>query len=958
MKLNDSVKILCAALVAFSGHALAVGPNAGERGEITVAREVARDTSRPMRDIVAELPQEAPEDPSDYVVPNQILDLDDARGDGDMDAPSPAQRTPSGTPMPAVDLAFDGMRIGLGGGGVPPDTTGDVGPNYFFQWVNTSWALFNKDTGVLEEGPFPGNTFWAGFGGVCDTTDRGDPLVLWDDQAQRWVVSQFAFTSTAAAPWLQCVAVSTTADPMGSYHRYAFDYSAFGFNDYGKMGVWTTADGNQNAYLLSMHEFVGGANFAGASFAAVERDKMLNGESAQFIRFGGFDAYGAIPFHAEGEFPLTAGTCPLFVHFAYTAPAYRLWKMCLNWEAGTAVMSDPAIVNSDPFTLGLSGIPQLDSTTRLDDFGSNTMYIAALRSFGPNGPGEAQGVITHAVDVGGDQAGKRWIHFGLPMGIDLPEELFKSSFERYVPPAVPQLRIIDQGTYAPDSDSRWMGGINLDKSANIALGYNVSSETMNPEIRIAGRLRTDPQGILRDETQCSPTGTGAQTGLFSGRARWGDYATMAVDPDNQCTFYFTNEYYTTTSNSSWNTRVCALEFESCGDPDYVLETLPNIRVPVCAADTTVQVRAGEIGTLGDSVTLSAGSVPGGVTLDFATNPIAPGQATNVTLNGSGALADGEYTATVNGTAAGLGRSTDILIGVSATTPGTPAQLEPTNGGTGIAPRPTYEWSAAAGGVSYVLEVAEDAGFTQMVETATVNGTSYTSGVLLDSETTYFWRVTPENYCGQGVTSSTFSFTTGVPGQCPAGTSANSVFFDDIETDAVAWTTDNAQGGADTLWNKETPPGGTGLATRAWWADNSAVTSDQRLVSPIIALPSGESPVTVSWDTYHQYEVDGDVNCWDGGFVEISVNGGPWMALGNDRNLADPYPGQFSSGNPASGEFAWCRQPGGSVETVFLLDEFAGNNIQLRYRSTSDSNTTGPAPAGWGVDNVLVQSCQD
>jgi hypothetical protein len=187
-----------------------------------------------------------------------------------------------------------------------------------------------------------------------------------------------------------------------------------------------------------------------------------------------------------------------------------------------------------------------------------------------------------------------------------------------------------------------------------------------------------------------------------------------------------------------------------------------------------------------------------------------------------------------------------------------------------------------------------------------------------------------------------------------------VFFDDMADDSVAWTTDNAIGGAGTLWNKETPPGGTGLNTRAWWADNSSVTSDQRLISPIIALPVGEAPVIVRWDAYHQYEVDGAVNCWDGGFAEINVNGGGWMPLGNDRNLADPYPGQLSSGNPAAGNFAWCRQPAGgnSVESIFLLDEFAGDNIQLRFRSSSDSNTVGPAPAGWGVDNVVVQSCVD
>lgn len=959
MRLFKRVSVWMVVPLVMCIDGIAAGPDSEKAGAVSVMRELARDTSPPLRDIIANLPPSAHSDPSAGAIPNILLDLDDFVAERPTDAPGPAQRTPSGVAMPPVDISVDGMNRSFGGGGVPPDTTGDVGPDHFFQWVNTSFALFNKSTGALEVGPLPGNTFWSGFGGLCESTNRGDPLVLWDDQAQRWVVSQFGFTSTANPPWLQCVAVSTTSDPLGSYHRYAFDYSAFGFNDYGKIGVWTTTDGKQNAYLFSQHEF--GATFLGTSYAAVERNRMLNGESAQFIRFGGLDAYGGIPFHLEGEFPLAAGTCPLFVHFSFNSSAYRIWEMCLNWAGGSADFDpNPTLLESDPFTLGLSGIPQLDSTTRLDDFGSNTMYLAVIRGFGPTGPSEAQAVINHAVDVGSDQAGARWVHFGIPTGGGPGEQFFRDSFEQYVAPIIPQMRVIDQGTYAPDSASRWMGGINMDQSANIAFGYNVSSDTMNPEIRIAGRLRTDPPGQLRDEAQCSPTGTGAQTGLFSGRARWGDYATMAVDPDNQCIFWFTNEYYSTTSSSNWNTRICTLEFESCGDPDFVLETMPNAQVPVCGADAEVEVRAGEFGSLGENVSLSQGSVPGGVSLAFDSASIAAGEATGVTVNGSAGLADGQYTAVVDGLAAALNRSTEIHFGVSATTPGQPILDTPGAGATGIVTRPTYAWSGASGATRFFLEAATDAGFSQIVESATVEGTSYTSGVLLDESTTYHWRVTPANYCGDGTQSAVSSFTTGVAGECPAGTAPFDVFFDDVEDDGVAWTTENVVGGAGTLWNKETPPGGTGLNTRAWWADNSSVTSDQRLTSPIIALPLGESPLIVAWDAYHQYEVDGAVNCWDGGFVEIRVNGGAWMPLGNDRNLADAYPGQLSTGNPAAGEFAWCRQPGGGnpVRSVFLLDEFAGDNVEIRFRSASDSNTVGPAPAGWGVDNVVVQSCQD
>jgi hypothetical protein len=411
MNLTYSLRVLTALFLTIPCAGFAAGPNPDAPGAYSVAREVHRDTSRPIRDIISELPTPPPSDPNAGPIPNRFLDLDDFRDDPSTSESAPAQRSPSGVPMPSVDISVDGMSRLNGGGGVPPDTTGDVGPDHFFQWVNTSFSLYAKDTGALVTGPLPGNTFFSGFPGLCASTNNGDPLVLWDDQAERWIVSQFAFTSTANPPWFQCVAVSTSADPLGSYHRYAFEYSAHGFNDYGKVGVWTTVDGDQNAYLFSMHEF--GASFLGTSYAAVERDRMLNGESAQFIRFGGLDAYGGIPFHLEGDFPLASGMCPLFVHFSFNTSGYRIWEMCLNWDAGSASFDPiPVELKSDPFTLGLSGIPQLNSTTRLDDFGSNTMYLAVIRSFGATGPSEAQAVINHAVDVGDDQAGARWIHFG------------------------------------------------------------------------------------------------------------------------------------------------------------------------------------------------------------------------------------------------------------------------------------------------------------------------------------------------------------------------------------------------------------------------------------------------------------------------------------------------------------------------------------------------------------------
>lgn len=934
---------------------------------IETNRQVHHDTSRPLRDILAELQvEQSAKSATDYVVPNRILDPASSPWPSSPLEALGIQRAPSGAPMPATSLAVNGLRIGLGGGGVPPDTTGDVGPDHFFQWVNTSWALFNKTTGAITSGPTPGSSFWSGFGGLCQSTNRGDPLVLFDDHAQRWVVSQFAFALSGgnpAAPFLQCVAVSTSADPLGSYHRYAFQYPVF--NDYGKMGVWRSADGGQNAYLLTMHEFAG--SFQGTSFAAIERDRMLQGESAQFIRVSGINAFGALPLHLEGIHPLPAGACPLFVHYRPNGDGYRIWDLCLDWSTGTTPFVDqPRFIASEPYVLGLSGIPQASSSTRLDDFGGNLMYLAAARAFGPQGPLEARAAINHAVDVGADQAGLRWVVFGLRgAATSAPTaQVFADGFEK---PAVADaqalaVRVLDQGTYAPDGENRWMGGINIDANANIGVGYNASSAAINPEVRLSGRERLDPAGTLRDELTCTPPGTGAQTGLFSGRARWGDYATMALDPNDQCTFWFTNEYYPVTSNSTWNTRICAFRFNSCGQPDYDIEVQPAERLQVCGqdGDPELAVRIGGYAGFNGLVSLSAAMLPAGVSAAFTPSQLTAGETATLLLSGAAGLAAGPYQIRIDGSAAAA-RSLAVDFDVSAAPAAPPALLSPGNATTGISVRPSLNWDPVPGANRYEIALATDAAFANIIDSAVVEATQYTAAQLLPVGQTVFWRVRSLNACGPGNWSPARSFTTGAPGSCPTGTNPSTLFSDDVAGDAIAWTTENVSGDAAAHWSKRIPPAGTGLATRAWYAGNSATTADQRLISPAIVLPAGpQTPIVLGFDAHHRYETDGSTDCWDGGFVEISTDGGATYApLGNLRNLADPYPGTLSSGNPAQGELAWCRQPqpGTAIRTWFALDEFAGQSIRLRFRSTADSNTVGPTPNGWAVDNVLIQSCQ-
>lgn len=962
---------LLALAAATTGHAAPSAPRNAAAPEFTEIQQVGFDISRPLRDLVNEVQRE-PIPPEPKQVKNFLYSFKEMYGAAGGSTATSAQRDFVRIPAPASMASFVGLNVGDGGGFIPPDTTGDVSPVHVFQWVNSSWALFNKSSGARITGANPGNSFFANFGGLCESTNNGDPLVLWDDQAQRWLVSQFAFTSTTAGPFLQCIAVSTSADPLGTYARYSYEYPLF--NDYGKMGIWRTADGSQDAFLFTMHEFAPtpqGLAFQGTSYTVAERARMLAGSSrAQFFRVTtGSDNFGALPFHMEGSAPAPAGACPIFVHFASSGTGYRLWDLCVNWSAGSVAFDPtPTIVASQPFTLGLAGIPQLGGgTTRLDDFDGNLMYIAALRAFPSGGPREARGVVSHAVDVGNDRAGARWVQFGFSAPAADPDVLFANAFERISQKLTK--RILDQGVYAPGADHRWMTSINIDKSGNIGLGYNVSG-TVNPEIRFTGRTPTDAAGTMRDETTCTPPNTGAQLGgIPSGRpfARWGDYAMTAMDPDD-CTFWHTGEYLATTSNSSWTTRVCSFRFANCGNPDFVLETNPSTQLAVCGTqnnDARINVTVAALGALSGNTALSATGLPVGVTPQFSPVAVAPGATSVVTLVGARALAPGNYTGTITGTNGSLVRTTPVSFGVSSGSASAPSLTSPSNGATSTSIRPTLTWTAVTGANSYRVQVARDAAFTQLVETSVTTTTSYLLQSFLAPSTQYFWRAVALNFCGDGALPTVSSFTTGAPGVCPSGTSDVVVFTDNVENDTVAWVTQNVSGDPATLWTKRSAPSGTGLNSRVWFNGNSelaTVQADQRLTSPAIVLPAAAtSPITLAFDAHHLFETSGATACWDGGFVEISTDGGTtYTPLGNTRNLIDPYPGVLETGVIAGGTEAWCRQPtpGAAIRTTFTLSEFAGQTVRLRFRVTADDNTqSATLPPGWAIDNIVVKGCQ-
>ena len=434
---------------------------------------------------------------------------------------------------PQLGLNFEGLGDGeydFWVEYVPPDPNGAVGTTQYVQWVNTDFAVFDKQTGALLAGPTAGNVLWTGFGGGCETNNDGDPIVLFDKLANRWVMGQF---SVSSGPYLQCIAVSTTADATGSWYRYSFEYTYF--DDYPKMGVWP------DAYYETFNMF-DDDDFVGSDDCAYNRAAMLNGQPATQICFQQGPSVGALlPADVDGTTAPPAGS-PNYL-LTYSANSLDLYKFHVDFSnPSNSTFTGPTIIAVAAFTPLCNGgsecVPQLGTSATLDSLADRLMYRLAYRNFGDH----ESLVVNHSVAVNGG-GGVRWYEIQAPAGT----------------PVVAQ-----QGTYAPDSNYRWMGSVAMDRIGDLAVGYSVSSGGMYPGIAFAGRVPSDPAGALEAETAIF-SGSGAQIGTN----RWGDYSGMTVDPTDDCTFWYTNQYLPGNGGWNWHTRIANFKFPGCASGDYI-----------------------------------------------------------------------------------------------------------------------------------------------------------------------------------------------------------------------------------------------------------------------------------------------------------------------------------------------------------------------------------------------------
>jgi hypothetical protein len=456
---------------------------------------------------------------------------------------------PLQTEIPPPIVTFNAQA---GTGSVPPDPNGTVGPNHIFTICNLTFQIFDK-TGTSLFGPAANNTIWSGFGGACQVENAGDPVVLYDHDADRWFVMQL----TAAGPtFFSCVAVSQTNDPTGSWFRYAIS-TGNNFPDYPKASVWP------DAYYLSTREFTNGTVFAGVGAYALNRAQALAGNpNAQVISFLAPPnplyavGDGLLPSDWDGPTAPPAGSPNYYLgsqdnNASYGAPfdALNLYKFhadFANPPASSFILTNTIPVAAFNSILALCGgstgracIPQPNTTVKIDHLGyrQRPLFRLAYRNFGDHESLVTNQSVSAGNGPNGEVSGIRWYELRSPNSNPV---------------------IFQQGTYAPgltDGIHRWMGSIAMDGQGNMALGYsasNGSNPAVFPSVNYTGRLANDPLGTLPQGEGSIVAGTGSQTTTLN---RWGDYTSISIDPTDDLTFWYVNEWYPVTSVTGWRLRV-------------------------------------------------------------------------------------------------------------------------------------------------------------------------------------------------------------------------------------------------------------------------------------------------------------------------------------------------------------------------------------------------------------------
>jgi HYR domain/Carboxypeptidase regulatory-like domain len=852
------------------------------------------------------------------------------------------------TAMPSPLVNFLGLSTADNGSTVlPPDTVGDVGPNHYVQMTNIRFRIWDKAGNALIPARSLASLF-APLGSTnrCSNVNDGDPIVVYDPMADRWLLSQFCF-SVPNPNNHQLVAISTTGDPTGSYFLYDFMMPNNKFNDYPHFAVWP------DAYYMTDHQFnQAGTAYLGQGVFALNRMKMLAGDpTANYVYFDlaplDPDLGGMLASDMDGLTPPPPGSPAYFLNWRadeYGDPFdfLQIFEFHADFaHPGSSTfiqrpeshMPVPAFDPRVPTATPQNCIeqPGAASGAFLDAIQDRFMHRLAYRNFG----GQESLVVTHTVNVGPNPATNAG-HQAAVRYYELRRNLPGGAFF-----------LKNAATYAPDTDNRWMGSAAEDNQGNIAIGYSVSSSTVSPSVRFAGRLATDPpNGLFQGETTLI-AGTGRQT---SNSGRWGDYSNMSVDPADDCTFWYTQEYYVSIASVNWVTRIGSFRFPSCvaGDRGTLQGTITDCASGLPITGVQVQATGGFVRATAADGVYSMTTVPGTYAVTAARAGYQPASAPGyVVANGAATTADLCLTP----------------ISIVATSGAAVVTGESCGPGTGaLDPGETVS-------VAFALRNTGAAATTDLVATLMTGG-----GVLAPGAPQSYGALPPG-----GAVSRTFDFTVDPNVTC-GGSMVATFSLNDGGTDlgTVAFNMATGQFWSESFDGQASPllpPGWTdssvGAAPPPAWAGTSVVgyfvsapngvatgsstfVSERRLDSPVIPIPT----LTTQLVFRNNFSLQ---TLADGGVLEISINGGPFADIisAGGLFLSGGYNGTINTttGSPIGGRAAWTGSntagSNGFITTrVHLPVAALGQNIQLRWRAAFNSGTS-TTGGGWRIDDVAL-----
>jgi len=831
-------------------------------------------------------------------------------------------------------------QAGQGYTGVnPPDTVGDIGPNHYIQSINDSGGavvqIYDK-TGATIGAPFA----MDGLGSGSCTSGLGDPIILYDRLADRWMMQEFSGSGN-----FLCFYISQGPDPVTS-GWYAYSFPTPDFPDYPHIGVWP------DAYYTTTNE-------SSSAVYAFDRVSMLAGSPATAQRFtlsalSGYGFQAATPADLDGADAPPAGSPGIIMrhvdeeaHSGYTNnPAtdlLEIFAFTVDWvtpaNSSLVQITDVVITDFNSWLDGYStfySVPQPGSSSRLDPIREIVLNRLQYRNFGTHE--SLVGVLptnAYTATTGSDvSAALRWFELRRTGG---------------------DWSVFQEGTFAPgnNNENRFVGSIAMDQSGNIGMGYSITdlgAPSISPSLRYTGRLESDAPGVM------TQTETQQVTGSGSGSGRWGDYASINIDPEDDCTFWFTSEFQ---NGSGWATQITSFRFDACGCDIAIgpltvgaAPTAPNV-ITVSWNDSSEasisEYRVSRSRFLGGpyeviaTIPDSSPGTGGGAGYQFNDTDVSGGITYYYTVRGTdGGACLSEISNEATATATGVCTLSPIFDGVVSATNPQSADCEI-----------DLAWDAGTVecGSSLVYNVyrSTSSGFTPDVSNlvaSCLSGTSTVDTTAL-SGVTYHYIVHAEDNSGNGVGLCAYgNEDSNIAEASAAATGPDAVYFaDDMESGDGNWT----HGGTGDTWTLSTARAYSG--TTSFYATDVSTVSDQALDSLEFALPAVPG-ITLEFWSWQEVE-DAGGGCYDGGIVEASTDGGSnWTQLPDASLLTLPYDGSVSINfsNPIAGQNAWCGDPRDWTHTVVDLTDYAGQNVMLRFRLATD---TSASREGWYIDDVRV-----